>query len=101
MSEQLFMVRLKKIHCSDVLTAQAWLVPHETAAALAHSAYTIQPCHFMQSHMYKVYAFLPVTCHLHFWQNNQDLLHATWGNMGAEQIVDPGEGNSCAAPAGI
>ena len=52
----------KKIHCSGVLTANAWLVPHKTAAALA-----IQPCHFMQSHMCKVYACLPVTCHLHFW----------------------------------
>ena len=59
------------------------------------------PYNFMQSHTCKVYACLPVTCHLHFWQNNHDLLHATWGNTGAEQTVDPGEGNSCAAPAGI
>ena len=55
----------------------------------------------MQSHMCKVYACLPVTCHLHFWQNDQDLLRATWGHMGAEQIVDPGEENYRAAPAGI
>ena len=36
----------------------------------------------MQSHMHKVYECLAVTCHLHFWQNDQDLLHATavtWG----------------------
>ena len=29
-----------------------------------------------------MYACLAVTCHLHFWQNDQDLLHATavtWG----------------------
>ena len=35
------------------------------------------PCHFMQSHIHKVYAYLAVTCHLHFWQNDQDLLCAT------------------------
>ena len=38
---------------------------------------SIQPCHFMQSHIRKVYACLAVTCHLHFWQNDRDLLRAT------------------------
>ena len=36
----------------------------------------------MQSHIRKVYARLAVTCHLHFWQNDRDLLRATvvtWG----------------------
>ena len=42
----------------------------------ASSVYTIQPCHFMQSHIRKVYACLAVTCCLHFWQNDWDLLHA-------------------------
>ena len=32
------------IHRSGVFIALAWLVPHETAAVLAHSVYTIQPC---------------------------------------------------------
>ena len=33
------------IHWSGVLTALAWLVPHETACRLgARSVYTIQPC---------------------------------------------------------
>ena len=32
------------IHRSGVLTALAWLVPHETAAISVHSVYTIQPC---------------------------------------------------------
>ena len=32
------------IHRCDVLTALAWLVPHETAAISARSVYTIQPC---------------------------------------------------------
>ena len=31
----------------------------------------------MQSHIRKVYACLAVICHLHFWQNDRDLLHAT------------------------
>ena len=37
----------------------------------------IHPCHFMQNHIRKVYACLAVTCHLHFWQNDRDLLRAT------------------------
>ena len=46
----------------------------------ASSVYTIQPCtrlqcHFIQSHI--VYAYLAVTCHLHFWQNDRDLSRAT------------------------
>ena len=32
---------------------------------------------FNKSHIRKVYACLAVTCHLHFGQNDQDLLHAT------------------------
>ena len=48
----------------------------------ASSVYTIQSCtrlqcHFIQSHMGRVYVCLAVTCHLHFWQNDQDLLRAT------------------------
>ena len=48
----------------------------------ASSVYTIQPytrlqCHFIQSHIGRVYACLAVTCHLHFWQNDRDLLRAT------------------------
>ena len=39
--------------------------------------YNHAPCHFMQSHIHKVYACLSVTCHLRFWQNDQGLLHAT------------------------
>ena len=39
--------------------------------------YNHTSCHFMQSHIRKVYARLPVTCHLHFWQNDWDLLRAT------------------------
>ena len=39
--------------------------------------YNHAPYHFMQSHICKVYACLAVTCHLHFWQNERDLFHAT------------------------
>ena len=48
----------------------------------AGSVYTIQPCtrlqcHFIQSHIGRVYACLAVTCNLHFWQNDRDILRAT------------------------
>ena len=68
-----------------ILTALAWLVPHETAAISAQvlcTPYNHAACHFMQSHIRKVYTCLAVTCHLHFWQNGRDLLRATavtWG----------------------
>ena len=39
--------------------------------------YNHAPCHFMQSHIRKVYACLAVTCHLLFWQNDRELLRAT------------------------
>ena len=66
------------LQCSLAIT---WLVPCGTAAILACSVYTSQPCtmspHFMQCHIHKVHACLAVTCHLHFWQNDQEFLHAT------------------------
>ena len=81
MSDKLFIARFfEYIHRSGVLTALAWLVPHETAATSAQvlcTPYNHAPCHFMQSHIRKVYARLAVTCHLHFWQNDRDLLRAT------------------------
>ena len=66
------------IHRSGVLTALTWLVPRETVAISVCCVSTIQPCYFMQSHIIKC----KVTCHLHFWQNDHDLLCATvvtWG----------------------
>ena len=71
---------LMNIHRSGVLTALAWLVPHETAAVSAQvlcTPHNHAPCHFMQSHIRKVYACLAVTCRLHLWQNDRDLLRAT------------------------
>ena len=75
-----FIARFLNIHRSGVLTALAWRVPHETAAVSAQvlcTPYNYAPCHFMQSHIHKVYACLAVTCHLHCWQNDRGLLRAT------------------------
>ena len=69
-------------HCLVV----TWLVLHETADILAHSVYTIRLCtiswHFMHSHMRRVPACLVVTCHLHFRQNDHNLLRATVVTLG-------------------
>ena len=65
------------IHRSGVLTALAWLMLHKTAATSARSVYNHAPCHFMQSHIRKLYVCLTVTCRLHLWQNDRDLLRAT------------------------
>ena len=76
-----FLLRVfSNIHRSSVLTALAWLVPLETAAVSEQvlcTPYNHAPRHFLQSHIRKVYACLAVTCHLHFWQNDRDLLRAT------------------------
>ena len=90
------------------------MVPHETAAVSARSVYTIQPynlapCHFTQSHIRKVHAYLPVTCYLHFWQNDRHLLRATAVTRGwigypkqeSAHKIDTGEEKSPASHAGI
>ena len=102
------------IHRGGVLTALAWLVPQESAARESQSRrvlctpYNHAPCHFMQSHIRKVYTCLAVTCHLHFWQNDRDLLRATAVTRGwngyrnkSVQKVDPGEEHSPAALQGF
>ena len=75
-----FIARFLNIHRGGVLSVLAWLVPHEAAAVSAQvlcTPYNHVPCHFMQSHIRKVYACLAVTCHLNFWQDERDLLRAT------------------------
>ena len=63
------------LKCYLVVT---WLVLHETTAV-----HTIQPLpctkthYFSQSQICRVNAYLAVTCYLHFWQNDWDLLCAT------------------------
>ena len=44
--------------------------------------YNHAPCHFMKSHIRKVYACLAVTCHLHFWRNDRGILRATAETQG-------------------
>ena len=77
---QAFYSAFLNIHRSGVLTAVAWPVPHETASISAQvpcTPYNHAPCHFMLSHVRKVCVCLAVTCHMHFWQNDLDLLRAT------------------------
>ena len=50
----------------------ASLVPHETAAVLARSVYTIQPCHVTSCK-----AACMFSCNPPFWQTGRDLLRAT------------------------
>ena len=59
-------------------------MPRETAAVSAHvsctpynHACTSLHCHFIRSHTRSVRVCLAVTCLLHFWQNDRDLLRAT------------------------
>ena len=88
-----FIERSLNIHWSGVLTALAWLVPHKTAAVSAQvpcTPYNHAPCHFMQSHIRKVYVCLAVTCHLHFWQNDRDLLRATAVTQGWNRYRNKG-----------
>ena len=44
---------------------------------ILYTLYNHAPCCFMQSHIHKKHACLAVTCQLHFWQNDWDLLCAT------------------------
>ena len=75
-------MRFLNISWSGVLTVLAWLVPHETAAVLVHALctpYNYAPCHFIQSQG----CVFSCTCHLHFWQNDWDLLRATYPGGGS------------------
>ena len=56
-------------------------MPCETAAILACSVYLFSTTmlmshHFMQSYLHKVHVCLVVTCHLHFWLNDWNLVCA-------------------------
>ena len=74
------------IHRSGVLKRwHGWcrmkLLPSRRKFCVHHTVlctpYNHAPCHFMQSHIRKVYACLAVSCHLHFWQNDLGRLRAT------------------------
>ena len=53
------------------------LLPESQSRCVLCTPYNHAPCHFMQSHICKVYVCLAVTCHLRFWQNDGGLSHAT------------------------
>ena len=79
MSEYLFIARFWI--STEVVYLQHWhgwchknLLPSRRVLC---TPYNHAPCHFMQSHIHKVYACLAVTCHLRFWQNDRGLLRAT------------------------
>ena len=75
------------IHWSGVLSVLSGchvkLLPFQCTFCAHHTTmYTIQPCaslhcHFIPNHIHKVHVCLGVTCHLHFWPNDQNLLCAT------------------------
>ena len=52
-----------------------WNCCHLSMFCVHHANHA--PHHFMQCHILEVHAYLAVTCHMHFWQNDQDPLHAT------------------------
>ena len=112
-----FLLRALNIHQIGVLTALfGCYVAYATWNCCrlgARSVCPIQPCtslqcHFTRRQILRAHLCLAVSCHLHFWHNDWDLLRATavtWGWNGyqnkSQQKVDPGEGNSTPAPAGI
>ena len=84
MNDSLFIVRFWI--STEVVYWQRWhgrchvkLLP---SAQVLCAPYNHAPCHFVQSHTHKGYACLAVTCHLHFWQNDRDLLCATMVTQG-------------------
>ena len=55
------------------------------AALCVHHTATHLITLIMQSRMRGVHACLPVTCHLHFWQNDRDFFTSYCGNTGVER----------------
>ena len=57
-----------------------WLVPGETAAVSAHvlcTPYSHAPGYSANLFEATYVGCMCVTCHMHFWQNDRDLLRAT------------------------
>ena len=84
MSECRFLYLILCIHPRVVLTARlviTWLFATQNCcrlgASCVHHTTMHLSRHFMQSHIPRVHVCLAVTCHLHFWQNDRDLLRAT------------------------
>ena len=96
---------------SAVWLLHGWCHVSEAAVAWVHSP-LCTPCKhapvYSVTLIRKEHVYLSVTCHLHFWQNDRDLLRAAavtrWSNgyrkKGSAQKIDLGEENSPAVPAG-
>ena len=82
------------VHCGSVSWENCdWLFPDGLRLSLfpdrfPHYAWTVAQSAHTDFAGSEVYACLGVTCHLHFWQNDQGLLHATVvaGGWNAHQI---------------
>ena len=86
MSKKLFVFKKKKSTKVVYLDLECWhgwchmkLLP---SWHILRTQYNRAPCHFMQSHICNVHACLAITCHLHFWQNDWDLLRASAVTLG-------------------
>ena len=63
-------------------------MPHETGMFCVFTIHlSTMSHHFMQSYICRLHASLAVTCHLHFWQNDWDLLCATVVTQGVERTL--------------
>ena len=77
MSDCSFLQSALNIHPSDVVAALfGSYIAGATRNCCHFGAFCVQPCiisrHFIQSYIHRVHACLAVTCHRHFWQNEQD-----------------------------
>ena len=75
------------IHWSGVLTALAWLVPHETAAILAEvlcTPYNHALCHFIQSHILYATCYtvsIRWVCYSIYWAVDRTWIPKNYGTM--------------------
>ena len=79
------------IHRSSVLTASVWLLhgwshlkplPSRRMFCVHNKTMHHLQCHIIRSHILRMHLCLAVTCYLHFWQNDRDLLGATTVSRG-------------------
>ena len=83
------------IHWSGVLTALAWLVPHETAAISVEvlcTSYNHAPCHFMQSHILYATCYavsirqVCYSIYVSSWAVDRTLLPKNYGTMSNNNV---------------
>ena len=76
----LYSVFLYCLLSTEVMYSQRWSHVKLLPRLSTRSVFLIQPCtslqcHFSRRHLRRMHVCL--TCHLHFWQNERDLLRAT------------------------